>query len=207
MKAYTKIAAVLLLVAIALLFVPALSDQSVAIAGIALALALITTAGIFTAKPAAAPAEIKPAEVEAVKPAAPKAAPAKADDHSEVITLLGIMQEKGRLIDFLMDDITAYQDGQVGAAARIVHQGCKAALHEHFEIVPVSETVEGQAITVPAGYAADEFRLVGKLSGEAPFNGKLVHKGWKTNKVKLPRALNADSDKLAAITPAEVEIN
>ena len=38
---------------------------------------------------------------------------------------------EGRLIDFLMDDLTAYGDAQVGAAARVVHEGCKAVLQEH----------------------------------------------------------------------------
>ena len=103
-----------------------------------------------------------------------------------------------------MEDITPYSDADVGGVARAVHQGCKAALKEHFHIEPVSTDGEGATITVPAGYSADEFRLVGNLSGDAPFTGKVVHKGWKTTSVKLPRVLKTDH--LPAIAPAQVEV-
>ena len=103
-----------------------------------------------------------------------------------------------------MEDITPYSDADVGGVARAVHQGCKEALNEHFHIEPISTEGEGATITVPAGYSADEFRLVGNLSGEAPFTGKIVHKGWKTTSVKLPRVLK--TDRLPAIAPAQVEV-
>ena len=45
-----------------------------------------------------------------------------------------MLQEKGRLVDFLMDDINAYSDAQVGAAARVVHAGCRGVLQDHFAI-------------------------------------------------------------------------
>ena len=77
-------------------------------------------------------------------------------------------------------------------------------LQEHFKIHPISLAEEGSQITVPAGFAADEYRLVGKLSGDPPFTGKLVHKGWKTDMVKLPRLV--DARRLPAIAPAEVEL-
>ena len=61
---------------------------------------------------------------------------------AEIVSFLATLQEQGRLIDFLMDDITTYDDGQVGAAARVVHQGCKAALQEHFsELALIRERV------------------------------------------------------------------
>ena len=75
-----------------------------------------------------------------------------------------MLQEKGRLVDFLMDDINAYSDAQVGAAARVVHAGCKAVLQEHFRIIPVRPEQEGSTVQVPAGYSADEYRLVGKIA-------------------------------------------
>jgi hypothetical protein len=103
-----------------------------------------------------------------------------------------------------MEDITPFNDAEVGGVARAVHQGCKEALNEHFHIEPISPEGEGASITVPAGYAADEFRLVGNLSGEAPFTGKIVHKGWKTTSVKLPRVLK--TDRLPAIAPAQIEV-
>jgi hypothetical protein len=110
------------------------------------------------------------------------------------------------LVDFLMDDINAHDDAQVGAAARVVHAGCKAALEEHFRIRPLREESEGSKVRVAAGYSADEYRLLGKISGPAPFSGVLVHHGWKTDTVKLPRILRGSTDRLPAIAPAEVEL-
>jgi hypothetical protein len=140
---------------------------------------------------------------------APRPAPAALATHqveAEVIGLLGLLQEKGRLVDFLMDDITAYNDAQVGAAARVVHDGCRAALKEHVTVKPVRQEAEGTSVTVPEGYPADEYRLVGNLSGQAPFTGTLRHRGWKAERVKLPRVVRVSGDRLPAIAPAEVEV-
>lgn len=125
---------------------------------------------------------------------------------AEIVTFLATLQAKGRLVDFLMDDINSASDAQVGVAARVVHAGCKAALLEHFNIAPVRLESEGATVQVPAGYAADEYRLLGKISGTAPFSGVLVHHGWKTDQVKLPRVLPGAGDRLPTIAPAEVEL-
>ena len=97
------------------------------------------------------------------------------------------------------------RDG-LGAAARVVHQGCKAALSEHFEISPVSTEKEGSNVTVPAAAPSSQYRLTGKVGGAAPVSGKLVHKGWKADKVKLPRIVNVDKDSPPVIAPAQVEV-
>ncbi len=195
-----KITAILLILLAAAQLVPTAAEfsQPLAIASLVTAIALLVM--LFTGKnQQEAP---KPAVAEAVKPA-PAAVPQN-QAQAEVVTLLGIFQEKGRFVDFLMEDITPYSDADVGGVARAVHQGCKEALNEHFHIEPISPEGEGATITVPAGYSADEFRLVGNLSGEAPFTGKIVHKGWKTTSVKLPRVLK--TDRLPAIAPAQVEV-
>ena len=195
-----KFAAILLVLLAAAQFVPAAADYSLilAIASLVTAIALLVL--VFTSgSPQPAP---KPALAEAVKPS-PALIPQN-QAQAEVVTLLGILQEKGRFVDFLMEDITPYSDADVGGVARAVHQGCKAALNEHFNIEPIRPEGEGASVTVPAGYSADEFRLVGNLSGEAPFTGKIVHKGWKTTSVRLPRVLK--SDPLPAIAPAQIEV-
>lgn len=143
-------------------------------------------------------------ETVAVKPAFPLAAENQAD--AEVVSFLAIFQERGRFIDFLMEDIAGYSNSQVATAARVVHQGCRAALQEHFRIHPIREENEGSRISVAVGYAADEYRFVGKLAGEPPFSGTLVHRGWKTDKVELPRLLRINGDRLPTIAPAEVEL-
>jgi hypothetical protein len=125
---------------------------------------------------------------------------------AEIVSFLAILQERGRLVDFLMEDITTFDDAQVGAAARVVHEGCKAALREHFEIRSVREENEGSSVTIPVGYAADEYRLIGNIRGAGPFSGTLVHCGWKTEWVRLPRLVRVNPDRLPTIAPAEVEL-
>ena len=144
------------------------------------------------------------ATANVIRPTAASVHASQAD--GEIVSFLAMLQAKGRLVDFLMDDINAHDDAQVGAAARVVHAGCKAVLEEHFRIRPVREESEGSKVQVPAGYSADEYRLLGKISGPAPFSGVLVHHGWKTDTVKLPRILRSSTDRLPAIAPAEVEL-
>lgn len=148
-------------------------------------------------------AEARP-QAEAPRPAVQPLEENRAD--AEVVNFLSTLQQRGRLLDFLMDDITAYSDAQVGAAARVVHDGCRAVLTEHLSIRPVREEKEGSTIEVPAEHAADEYRLVGRLAGEAPFTGVLVHRGWKVEAVNLPRLLRHDDERLPTIAPAEVEL-
>jgi hypothetical protein len=125
---------------------------------------------------------------------------------AEIVSFLATLQERGRLVDFLMEDITTYDDAQVGAVARVVHGGCKAALREYFEIRSVRVENEGSPVTIPVGYAADEYRLIGNIRGPGPFSGTLVHRGWKTEWVKLPRIVRVNADRLPTIAPAEVEL-
>ncbi|MBV8521506.1 MAG: DUF2760 domain-containing protein [Acetobacteraceae bacterium] len=139
--------------------------------------------------------------------ARPLPLPAHANQaEAEVVSFLALLQDRGRLVDFLMDDITTYDDAQVGAAARVVHAGCKAVLQENFRIRPVRQESEGTIVQVAAGYPADEYRLLGSLKGQPPFSGVLVHRGWKTEAVKLPRVLGNPADRLPTIAPAEVEL-
>jgi uncharacterized protein DUF2760 len=165
--------------------------------------ALFLLGAIVAQRPGKAGAS--PTKVESAKPM--QAPAVKNQAEAEVISLLAILQEKGRLVDFLMDDIAGYGDAQVGAAARVVHEGCRAVLQEYFRIRPVRAENEGSTVKVAAGYAPDEYRLIGKIRGKAPFSGTLVHRGWKTEAVELPRVLRISADRLPAIAPAEVELH
>jgi hypothetical protein len=172
------------------------------LAPVALALAILVLIGVFLEPRRRAPS---PTPVdEPLRPATERPEANRAD--AEIVHFLSMLQEKGRLVDFLMDDINAYSDAQVGAAARVVHAGCKGVLKDHFSINPVRPEPEGSTVLVPAGYSADEYRLVGKIAGSAPFTGVLVHRGWKTDIVKLPQLLRVAADRLPAIAPAEVEV-
>jgi hypothetical protein len=148
--------------------------------------------------------EPEPPKADLAKPMPVPAAGSQAE--AEIVSFLAALQERGRLVDFLMEDITTFDDAQVGAAARVVHEGCKSALREHFQVQSVREENEGASVTIPVGYAADEYRLIGNIRGAGPFSGTLVHRGWKTEWVKLPRIVRADPDRLPTIAPAEVEL-
>jgi hypothetical protein len=63
---------------------------------------------------------------------------------------------------------------QAALLYRVVHEGCKAALQEHVTIRHLRQESEGSAVTVAVGYAADEYRFIGKFSGAGPFSGTLV---------------------------------
>lgn len=128
---------------------------------------------------------------------------------SEIVHFLSLLQSRGRFIDFLMDDIAKYDDRLVGAAARVVHEGCSSVLKDFFDIVPVRGDDEGTEITVDREAAADQYRLVGKVSGHPPYQGTLLHRGWRTRRVNLPKLANTSAEETLpreVIAPAEVEL-
>lgn len=126
----------------------------------------------------------------------------------EAVNLLGLLQQRGRLLDFLMDDITPYQDAQIGAAARIVHQGCAGVVREYFEVKPVHEGQEGGTLTLERDYDAGRYRLIGRVAGEPPYRGRITHRGWRTQSIKLPRrVLEQNPQNTGIIAPAEVELS
>ncbi len=201
MKNCLLICAVLVAALNALLLVPAMRGHATPVAAASLVLALAVIALALSTGGNHAPT-IPPAPTAVAPPPGPAGNQAEA----EIIAFFALLQEKGRFVDFVMDDVTAYDDAQVGAAARVVHQGCREVLRDHFKITPVSDAAEGSRVTVPAGYAPDEYRLLGKITGEPPFSGTLIHKGWKTDVVRLPRIIKTDAQRLPGIAPAEVEL-
>ena len=66
----------------------------------------------------------------------------------KLLQLISLLQEKGRFLDFVMDDVSAYSNEQIGAAARIVHGGCVQVLQEYFAITPLSTEQEGAKIQI-----------------------------------------------------------
>jgi hypothetical protein len=136
--------------------------------------------------------------------AAPPPGPPAATEPQSALQLLSLLQQNGRLIDFLQEDITAFSDQEVGAAARLVHQGCRQTLEEYLAIRPIREEPEGARVTLAADFDASLVRLTGNLVGEAPFSGTLIHRGWRATQVRLPRV--ASGHDLKILTAAEVEL-
>lgn len=125
------------------------------------------------------------------------------------ISLLGLLQERGRLVDFIMDDVSQYPDEQVGAAARVVHQGCQKVVKDFFAIKPIRQEEEGSQIIVQATEHPRTYRLIGNVKGDGPYSGTVVHRGWVTDKVNLPQQAE-DHTSIATkgvIAPAEVELS
>jgi len=118
--------------------------------------------------------------------------------------LLAILQREGRFVDFLREDVSEFSDEEIGAAARVVHEGCKKAIDEHFEIVSVRDEDEGDTFEVEEGFDAARIRLTGNVVGEPPFSGTLQHRGWRVEKVELPK-LTEEHD-VTILAPAEVEL-
>jgi hypothetical protein len=124
--------------------------------------------------------------------------------HASGLFVLGALQQEGRLIDFLQQDVAAFSDEEVGAAARVVHSGCSKVLQQYVSIAPVLGQNEGDSVNVPAGFDPQRIRLTGNVTGQPPFKGTLKHHGWQAKEVKLPMlSENLDARVLA---PAEVEL-
>lgn len=126
-------------------------------------------------------------------------------NHRAVLAFLSSLQDKGRIVDFLMDDISAYSDAQVGAAARIVHQGCSRVLKQHLSVSPIFKGEEGGQTTLAPGYSPSEWRLVGSVRGQPPFRGNVLHRGWKVDRVELSIPA-AGSNQSPVLAPAELEL-
>ncbi|MEO8411832.1 MAG: DUF2760 domain-containing protein [Propionivibrio sp.] len=138
---------------------------------------------------------------EVDKPAVPtlRAAP-----HEAALQLLGLLQRDARLVDFVEEDIAPHADADIGAAARIVHEGCRKVLREHFSIEPLRAEAEGSRITLAAGFDAAAIRLTGNVVGQPPFTGNLSHRGWKVVDSRLPQIVEGHDP--AIVAQAEVEL-
>jgi hypothetical protein len=120
------------------------------------------------------------------------------------LQLLGLLQQEGRFVDFMEERVENFSDAEIGAAARVVHEGCRKALEAHFSIEPIHGEQEGARVTVPVGFDACSIRLTGNVVGEAPFTGTLVHRGWRAAEVKLPKVVEGHD--VAVLASAEVEL-
>jgi hypothetical protein len=120
------------------------------------------------------------------------------------LSLLALLQREGRFVDFVQQDMASFGDDEIGAAARVVQAGCRKALGEHAKIEPVREESEGARVEVPVGYDPSSVKLVGNVKGDPPFEGALVHRGWRAGKLALPEPVTGHD--VHVLAPAEVEL-
>ena len=146
----------------------------------------------------------QPAPIVAPEPPKPAPRPLKEVRPDAALQLLGLLQRDARLIDFTEENLASYSDADIGAAARVVHEGCRKVLLEHFTIVPVRQEPEGSRITLNDGFDAAAIRLTGNVVGKPPFQGSLSHRGWSVSEIRLPKL--ADRHDAAVLAQAEVEL-
>jgi Domain of unknown function (DUF2760) len=144
------------------------------------------------------------APVPAPQPAAAAAPTIKETSPEAALQLLGLLQRGARFVDFVEEDIAGYSDADIGAAARLVHDGCRATLREHFTIRPVREEAEGSRVTLANGFDATAIRLTGNVVGKPPFSGNVSHRGWRVEEVRLPMLTKTHD--ATVIAQAEVEL-
>lgn len=140
----------------------------------------------------------QPAPAEPVKPAEPP------KPSGAPLRLLALLQREGRLLDFLMEDVQAYNDAQIGAAVRDIHRTCRKALQDHLVLEPVLPDAEGADVTVPNGFDPAAIRLTGNVTGQPPFRGALRHHGWRVRQIKLGPPPSGQDE--FVLQPAEVEL-
>lgn len=152
---------------------------------------------------AAAYGYVKAKDVKPAPPPPPPAPVAKPSDGA--LQMLGILQRDARLIDFLMEDISAYSDDQVGAAVRPLHEQSRATLSKYVRFSPVIDGVEGTVAKASAAGGAQGVKFIGNVpAGPPPKEGTLRHRGWKAQSIELPQ-IGGKQD-LSIIAPAEIEI-
>jgi hypothetical protein len=142
--------------------------------------------------PSAQPVQV-PAPVVASEPSASTGA----------LQLLSLLQREGRFIDFIQQDVAGFGDADIGAAARVVHEGCRRALRAHARVVSVRSEAEGSSVVLER--ASSDVKLLGNVAGAAPFRGVLRHRGWRVEELTLPTLLGSHDPKLVAA--AELELS
>ena len=130
--------------------------------------------------------------------------PPPARPNPEPVRLIGLLQREARLLDFLMENLSAYDDQQIGASVRDIQAKSQGVIRKHLTLEPVLGHEEGSRVTVPVGFDPSSVRLVGNVSGQPPFHGTLQHAGWRVKAVNLP-APGEGQDEFV-LMPAEVEL-
>ncbi|MBI9074410.1 MAG: DUF2760 domain-containing protein [Desulfatibacillum sp.] len=126
------------------------------------------------------------------------------DDQRRALLLFSLLQREGRLMDFFAEDLSLYEDDQIGAAARGVQESCKKLIEKHFNPMPVLDHEEGGPIIVEDNFDPAAIKLIGNVSGKPPFKGILRHRGWRAGRFEMPTLIAQGDPRL--ISPAEVEI-
>ncbi|OWK43462.1 DUF2760 domain-containing protein [Fimbriiglobus ruber] len=134
----------------------------------------------------------------------PKAPPPPPKPTGEPLRLLSLLQTEARLVDFLMEDIAAAADQQIGQAVREIHRKAQKVLKDHLTLEEILAGADGDTVTVQRGFDPSAIRVIGNVTGQPPFTGELQHPGWKVKEMNLPP--QPEGQNPFVIQPAEVQL-
>jgi hypothetical protein len=120
------------------------------------------------------------------------------------LRLLALLQREGRLVDFLLEDLTQAAPDQIVAGVREIHPKCKKALEEHLVLEPVLPGPENELVEVKPPFDPSAVTLTGNVTGQPPFRGHLRHAGWRVKEIKLAPPVEGQDE--FVLQPAEVEL-
>ena len=143
--------------------------------------------------------------VETVRTVETRKAEPKVAKRSDALTLLELMQREARFLDLVNESLDSYSDDQIGGAARGVLRDCKKVFDRVFHLEPHCEREEGASFEVSGKIDPASVRLVGAVSGEPPFHGKVTHRGWRAAKCDLP-TWNGSPESVLVLAPVEIEV-
>lgn len=152
--------------------------------------------------------QMNEAQIEAAGPGKKDPAEQRLEQHRKqrlFLHFFSVLQREGRLLDFFAEDLSLYDDEQIGAAVRSIQEDCKKAVDKYLSPKPVVDGEEGDTVDIEPGFNPDAIKLTGNVTGEPPFKGTLRHRGWKAGRNEVPRL--SDALDPGIIAPAEVEID
>ena len=136
---------------------------------------------------------------------APMLDPAPDDKPSgERLHVLTVLQRESRLIDFLLEDLSGFDDSQIADAVRDIQPKSQATLKKYLEIAPVIDAEEDARVDVPKGFDPSAIQVTGEFEGDPPYKCTLCHPCWIVKEIKLATPPEGQDD--FVLQPAEVEI-
>ncbi|MCA9129063.1 MAG: DUF2760 domain-containing protein, partial [Planctomycetales bacterium] len=102
--------------------------------------------------------------------------------------------------------LDSFDDAQIGSAAREVMRDCRKTLDRMFAIEPLSDSEEGQSLTLVGDESPNRARISGSgsaVSGTST-TGTITHRGWQATKCEVPK-WNGQEDDAWILAPVEVE--
>ena len=88
---------------------------------------------------------------------------------------------------------------------RKLHEDCAKSLEDNLSLRSVLSEAEGSEISLPKDFNTNEIRLVGKVGSAGATKGILRHKGWKAERLSMPKAVDGSAFH-GIIAAAEVEV-